>query len=1330
MTKKPAYQKIKKEYRLFNGTVTTNRPVALKARQDFVNSFALHWEESDADERFKLIRYIAELTPEDGIGLVFSGMQDFTRDVKLETRKVLNILAEKIRLTQNRIISQKIAVRSEIFSKRIYFEMSDTLSLDELRMYLSILLDIGGRGPFFAWKFFTDNSIPPNIFLDILNKLPEKLRLRFAQYYFTTEISEKRKHTGFMRELLKGINDYDESSRFLVNIIENTSDCPHANITLNGTILTDFMNRLNIPGKFLDSDMENISDEKKITCIKVAGIIDKKGGLYKFLPFLDKNEPQSVRLACIKVLGDSHSDKDPKIINILLSLLDEPDQYIIINALKALIKLEIPDIVFVANQLIEKQGHLRVKIYKCLCDMEASQLISILELLQEPFASDARRTIGKILIKKNPERLEILLEFHKNNSDSKAKHEAEKLYNNIKSVKSSESKRICENFIPDSLLTSLRIKKIIEKQSPAKQLKKLGQLTGRDPEIKIRFEEFFTDIDMSGFKIENVDFSGSTFLNTNLSSIYFQDVCLKNVRFENTSLENAVFENVIFDNCVLINTEAHAARFENCSFSNASICNSSFEFAEMSGVYFTGATIINCNFSRTELSYASFTGAKLYMSAFKYASFYQTEFIVTKGMLCDFSETNITETAKFKYSDLNSRLKDWNKIEIPSVFYEKELIKTKWLNILILTNEMDLQRDIFFKYNKRRKKCTIDAFKPDQEDLFEIIPLLLHLTQFLIPIEQKKINAIAHENFSLKNMTAGIYGYVPSQKTVQLAKKYLKCDKLLLLPGKKHHIEALFTIGSLGTIAQSSDSDIDYWVCINKNRMDSDAISLLKLKLEAIEKWAKTKFNTELHFFVVDATSIRDGHFGGSDFESSGSAQGMILKEEFYRTMILIAGKIPFWCVLPAWTADRYYNLLYLTANRFHSDYIDFGNVSVIPPGEYFGASMWQLFKSLTSPYKSVMKMALLEKYIQEKEEGLLLCNLLKKKWATGKCNFRYQDPYLLLFEEISDFYGASNQKEIQSLVRICFFFKLGIRSLKDLDKSVFKIRKILVQKCIENFAWEESMLCELGYFDEWPFEKILNLSTTINDFMIESYRKLSGHLNKSKDSEAVITDQDLTILGRKMFVQFVPQPHKVKKLPHVAKGRKLFKQLYIYYRKDNKKPSWEVYSEYNKNEILNGNSKAILKDVEHIEEIAAWSIQNSLLSYGTDFNILPNPTFVSAQDFNELLDEMADFFTVDEDDSVPSTAFLEHYKPLKLYTIVNFSNNRKANKVFEYVAVYRTTWGELYCRAYKSKNGLDSMSEATEKIRQNLELSFDNTQLGYHIPRMSRKRIKITTDI
>ena len=228
---------------------------------------------------------------------------------------------------------------------------------------------------------------------------------------------------------------------------------------------------------------------------------------------------------------------------------------------------------------------------------------------------------------------------------------------------------------------------------------------------------------------------------------------------------------------------------------------------------------------------------------------------------------------------------------------------------------------------------------------------------------------------------------MPTHETEALCREYIsksfikkeKEEKEEKEDERKCFIESLFTIGSIGSIAQSSDSDIDYWVCIRKEWFDYEAMLRFRKKLRKIESWAAHEFNTEIHFFIVNIDDAAKNDFGRSDNESSGSAQGRLLKEEFYRTMIHVAGKIPFWCTLPTAVSRQNYDLIFKTIsgcdkngcsetndfiyNKYiNCRYLNFGDIHDIPAGEYFGASIWQMFKLLKSPFKSVLKMGLLGK--------------------------------------------------------------------------------------------------------------------------------------------------------------------------------------------------------------------------------------------------------------------------------------------------------------------------------------------------------------------------------
>ena len=92
-----------------------------------------------------------------------------------------------------------------------------------------------------------------------------------------------------------------------------------------------------------------------------------------------------------------------------------------------------------------------------------------------------------------------------------------------------------------------------------------------------------------------------------------------------------------------------------------------------------------------------------------------------------------------------------------------------------------------------------------------------------------------------------------------------------------------------------------------------------------MENMAYKQFDTKATFFLVDILKAKNNDFGDSTIESSGSAQTRLLKEEFYRTMIYVAGKIPLWSVLPTAISINYYNSILLNV----ADHPNIGRKSV-----------------------------------------------------------------------------------------------------------------------------------------------------------------------------------------------------------------------------------------------------------------------------------------------------------------------------------------------------------------------------------------------------------------
>ena len=89
------------------------------------------------------------------------------------------------------------------------------------------------------------------------------------------------------------------------------------------------------------------------------------------------------------------------------------------------------------------------------------------------------------------------------------------------------------------------------------------------------------------------------------------------------------------------------------------------------------------------------------------------------------------------------------------------------------------------------------------------------------------------------------------------------------------------------------------------------------------------------------------------------SSQHLLLLDEFYRSAVRIAGQRSLWQIVPPEMEECYDEYVEKICSSGHIDCsqsMDFGQLHHIPAEEYFGSNLWQLYKSIDSPYKSVLK--------------------------------------------------------------------------------------------------------------------------------------------------------------------------------------------------------------------------------------------------------------------------------------------------------------------------------------------------------------------------------------
>ncbi|STY64744.1 adenylate cyclase [Mannheimia haemolytica] len=123
------------------------------------------------------------------------------------------------------------------------------------------------------------------------------------------------------------------------------------------------------------------------------------------------------------------------------------------------------------------------------------------------------------------------------------------------------------------------------------------------------------------------------------------------------------------------------------------------------------------------------------------------------------------------------------------------------------------------------------------------------------------------------------------------------------------------------------------------------------------------------------------------------------LLDEFYRSAILLAGKRLLWLHLHK---NEYQNV-HNNPEIDLTEWIDFGDFSSLSTSEFFGASLWQLYKGINNPYKSAIKILLLECYAHTYPKTKLISKEFKKKLLSDNALEYHFDPYLAMLELVTE---------------------------------------------------------------------------------------------------------------------------------------------------------------------------------------------------------------------------------------------------------------------------------------------------------------------------------------
>jgi adenylate cyclase class 1 len=621
----------------------------------------------------------------------------------------------------------------------------------------------------------------------------------------------------------------------------------------------------------------------------------------------------------------------------------------------------------------------------------------------------------------------------------------------------------------------------------------------------------------------------------------------------------------------------------------------------------------------------------------------------------------------------------------------------------------------FLKINQGRLQRAMEALSTRQQLVLKLLPLLLHVNHPLLP------------GYVSASTPAGLSGFEPDDDSLAEVQRLTRSFVYKPRRGQgAAPLHGLFLMGSLGTVAQAEQSDMDLWLCHASN-LTVQELQDLRKKCDLLESWAATQ-GAEVHVFLVDPQRfIQGAREAQLTSDDCGTTQHYLLLDEFYRTAIWLGGRTPIWWLVPVYEENRYHDYCRtLLSKRFvrEDDVLDLGHLAQIPPQEFVGAGMWQLYKGIESPYKSALKLLLTEVYASEHPKVECLALRFKQSVFEGRLDLDELDPYIVVYRRLEEYLGNRGDRERLELVRRCLYLKVNKKISRPPARGRSKSwQRLLLERLTAEWGWETRQLAVLDSRSQWKVRQVAAERRVLVNELTYSYRFLT-QFARSAQVGSSLNHRDLNVLGRRLYAAFERKAGKVEFInpgiaPDLAEDTLTLVQ----------QPSSETPNEYQW-ALFSGNLSAQewpdfapIKRTRELIELLAWCHRNGVIDSSTRLSQHPGSSDLTDFELSNLIGSLQQCFPlpplpVEEAAllraSVPSRVLLlvnVGVDPLKQHSQMNvhmttgrtdalgYSGVRE-NLVLTLDQVSLNSWNELQVARYDGEDALlDCLSDLLNSL-------------------------------
>ncbi|MCC4797490.1 adenylate cyclase [Enterovibrio norvegicus] len=636
--------------------------------------------------------------------------------------------------------------------------------------------------------------------------------------------------------------------------------------------------------------------------------------------------------------------------------------------------------------------------------------------------------------------------------------------------------------------------------------------------------------------------------------------------------------------------------------------------------------------------------------------------------------------------------------------------------MFILQNYVDQQIERLDAFNQVRLERARSAMHSQAINVFNVLPVLLHFNHPAIPgyLERSVVHGIS--SFTLSDLQRDFVN------DCALAVDSAIPDKPL---SDEFPIKGLFSMGSTASMGQSLSSDLDIWVCVQQ-WVSEDQRAMLDSKCSMISDWAMAQ-GVEVNFFVMCEQRFRKNLAQAMTSDNCGSSQHYLLLDEFYRSALHLAGQQLLWYLVPPEMEDcyeEYVGEMIASGAICRDDWVDFGGLPSIPAEEYFGSSLWQLYKSIDSPYKSVLKAILLEAYSWEYPGTQLLSVDGKRRFYSGMLDVYQSDAYYLMLEKVTRYLERIDDHRRLDLVRRCFYLKTHEKLTREPGPGSVPWRREVLCVLTREWGWSQDDVARLDNRRNWKVEEVKEAHNELLEALMLSYRNLIRFARRN-DITSAISPEDISILARKLYAAFEVLPGKVTLLnPQLSPDLHEPNLTLIQVPEGRSNPpGWYLYKQSLKPVDIIGRSP--LEHNRYLSKLVAWAYFNGMLTESTCLHSVARNSNVDIDKLYQLVSDMRNTFSVRR----PQPSLQALSSPCEIRKLALFINleqdptselkqpavrfDFKNTDIFSYGPeqeclvgsvdlVYRNSWNEVRTLNFKGANAmLDVLKTLLGKMHQ-----------------------------